>query len=82
MVNFKVLISSVKAPVQTSQFLIGSLYRLISSTCANFIEAFNHSVAQLLTSNRLFLRGDLDIDILHTNGTSTASNYLNMIESY
>ena len=47
------------------------------------MEPFNNSLAQLLTSNiKLFVLGNLNIDILHTNRTSTASNYLNMIESY
>ena len=47
------------------------------------MEAFNHSLAQLLTSNiKLCLLDDLNIEISHINRTSTASNYLNMIESY
>ena len=46
------------------------------------MEPFNDSLAQLLTSNiKLFVLGNLNIDILHTNRTSTARNYLNMIES-
>ena len=63
-----------------SQYLVGSIYRHPSSNCANFIEAFNDSLAQFLTSNiKLFVLGDLNIDISDTNRTSTASNYLNMI---
>ena len=66
-----------------SQYLVGFTYRHPSSNCANFTEAFNDSFAQLLTSNiELFVLGDLNIDISDTNRTSTASNYLNMIQSY
>ena len=37
----------------------------------------------MLTSNiKLFVLGDLNIDTSDTNRTSTASNYLNMIQSY
>ena len=37
----------------------------------------------MLTSNvKLFVLGNLNIDISHTNTTSTGSNYLNIIESY
>ena len=83
MVNFKVLISSVRAPVQTSQFLVGSIYRHLSSNWVNFIEAFSDSLAPLFASNiKLFVRGNLNIDISQTNETSAASNYLNMIESH
>ena len=63
--------------------MVGSIYRHPSSNCANFIEAFNGSLAQLLTSNiKLFVLGDLNFDISGTNRTSIASNYLNIIQSY
>ena len=66
-----------------SQYLVEFVYRHPSSYCANFIEDFNDSLAQLLTSNiKLFVLGDLNIDISHSNRTSTASNYFNMIKSY
>ena len=64
-----------------SQYLVGSIYRHPLS--ANFKEAFNDLLSQLLTSNiKLFVLGDLNIDISDTNRTSTATNYLNMIQSY
>ena len=66
-----------------SQYLFGSIYRHPLSNFANFKEAFNDSLSQLLTSSiKLFVLGDLNIVISDTNRTSTASNYLNMIQSY
>ena len=59
------------------------MHRHPLSNCVDFIKAFNDSLAQLLTSIiKLFVRGDLNVDISHTNRTSTSSKYLDMIQSY